>query len=144
LKPFLIVSLTRRLVSPHVNVGYQVNGKSYLASPSTREQLRLPSQAFISAGVEAALSPRSTVAFDILDQLIVHGQRTFFNTVSEGGTTYNTLSFPNQSRHEANASIGMKARIAQDLALTGNLLVRLNDAGLRARVVPLVGISYIF
>ena len=144
LKPFLIASLTKRFVSPHVNLGYQVNGKSFLASRSAREQVRLPAQAFVSVGVEGALSPRATVAFDILDQLIFHAQRTFFNTITEGGATYNTLAFPNQSRHEANASIGMKARVAGDLALTGNLLIRLNEAGLRARVVPLLGVSYIF
>jgi hypothetical protein len=143
-KPFVILSLTRRSISPHINVGYQVNGKSYLASRSAREQLRLPSQAFASAGVETAVSRRATIAFDVLDQLIVHGQRTFLQTVADAGTSYSTVSFPNRSRQEANASFGFKTRVAQDLSLTANLLVRLNDAGLRARVVPLFGLSYIF
>jgi hypothetical protein len=143
-KPFFIASLTTHSISPHINVGYQINGSSYLASRSARERLRLPSQAFVSAGVEAAVSRRATIAFDVLNQLIVHGQRSFLDTVSDAGTSYNTLSSPNRSRQETNASIGFKARLSQDLILTANVLTRLNDAGLRARVVPLFGLSYIF
>jgi hypothetical protein len=31
----------------------------------------------------------------------------------------------------------------QDVLLTGNLIFRLNDSGLRANVIPLIGLSYV-
>ena len=144
IKPFLIASLTKKFLSPHVNAGYQWNGKSFLGSSTGTEKVRLPGQLFYSAGAEASLSPRVTVAFDVLDQIIIHGRRTFVNTETISGTTYTTASFPNQSRHELNAATGFKARLGRDVVLTGNLLFRLNDSGLRSRVVPLVGLSYLF
>jgi hypothetical protein len=41
-------------------------------------------------------------------------------------------------------SLGLKYSPFGNFLVTGNLLVKLNDAGLRATVVPLVGISYSF
>ena len=39
---------------------------------------------------------------------------------------------------------GAKANPSSTLLITGNVLIRLNDGGLRSRFVPLVGISYTF
>jgi hypothetical protein len=43
-----------------------------------------------------------------------------------------------------NGSFGLKYRISHRLILTGNVLVKFNDSGLRASTVPLVGASYTF
>jgi hypothetical protein len=43
-----------------------------------------------------------------------------------------------------NGSFGLKYRLAKQLVLTGNVLVKFNDNGLRSTVVPLVGASYNF
>ena len=144
IKPFLIGSLTRKSVSAHINAGYQWNGKSFLGSSTGTEKERLPGQLFYATGVEASISPRFTTAFDLLDQIIINGRRTFLETETVGGTTFNTVTFPNLTRQELNASAGFKARLVGDVVLTGNLLFRLNDAGLRSRVVPLIGVSYLF
>jgi len=42
------------------------------------------------------------------------------------------------------ASLGAKVRLFRHLLVTGNVLLKLNDSGLRAKVVPLAGISYTF
>jgi hypothetical protein len=42
------------------------------------------------------------------------------------------------------ASVGGKVRLFRNLVATGNVLFKLNDSGLRAKVVPLGGISYSF
>ncbi len=42
------------------------------------------------------------------------------------------------------ASVGGKVRLFRHLLVTGNVLLKLNDSGLRAKVVPLAGISYPF
>jgi hypothetical protein len=143
-KPFLIASFTTKHVSPHLNAGYQWNGKSFLASSTLTEKERLPGQAFYSVGADSSLSPRVTVAFDVLDQIIIHGRRTFVGSQIIDGSAYTLLNFPNQTRQELNAAAGFKARLVGDVVLTGNLLFRLNDSGLRSRVVPLLGVSYLF
>ncbi len=143
-KPFLITSLSSKSVSPHVNAGYQWNGKSFLGSDTGTEKQRLPGQIFYTAGIDTSISHRFTLAFDVLDQIVVHGRRTFLDTPTIGGTTFATAAFPNLTRHEVNAAAGFKARLGRDVILTANLLFRLNHAGLRSRVVPLAGVSYLY
>lgn len=143
-KPFLIGSLTRKNVSAHVNAGYQWNGKSFLASSTGMEKEPLPGQAFYAVGAEASISPRFTAALDLLNQIIIHGRRTFLESGTVDGMPFNTITVTNSTGQELNASVGFKARLIGNMVLTGNLLFRLNDAGLRSRAVPLLGISYLF
>jgi hypothetical protein len=43
-----------------------------------------------------------------------------------------------------NASLGAKVRISDKFIVFGNALIKLDNGGLRARVVPLVGGSFSF
>jgi hypothetical protein len=65
----------------------------------------------------------------------------------------NTLSLPslanspNSSYNITNASMGIKVRpfrTVSRLVFTANVLVRLDDGGLRSKAVPLVGVGYTF
>jgi hypothetical protein len=144
IKPFVIASLTTKSVSPHINAGYQWNGKSFLGSADALTKERLPGQLFYTVGAEASLSRKLTAAFDLLDQIIIHGRRTFIHTETSGGASFSSVRFPNETRHEVNASAGVKVGLTENFVLTANLLFRLNESGLRSRVVPLVGVSYLF
>ena len=42
------------------------------------------------------------------------------------------------------ASLGAKVRVSDKFVFFGNVLIKLDDGGLRARVVPLVGASFSF
>jgi hypothetical protein len=42
------------------------------------------------------------------------------------------------------AALGAKVRLLRHLLVTGNVLLKLNDSGLRAKVVPLAEITYTF
>jgi hypothetical protein len=144
-KPFLIASLTNKFISPHLNAGFQWNGKSYLASQYPTEKRRLPSQLSYAAGFDASLSPRMTVAFDLLDQMVISGQRTLLQPLdTSDGNHYSQIYFADSTRNEFNASAGIKAQLIPRVLVTGNVMFRLNEAGLRARIVPLVGLSYLF
>jgi hypothetical protein len=143
-KPFLIVNYTNRAISPHLNAGFQWNGKSYLASPSSTSKQKLPSQAFYSAGVDVRASKRMTVAFEVLDQIVFNAPGLSLREQTVGTQTFRFVDFLNRTRHEVNGAGGLKVQITRDLVLTGNMLVRLNTAGLRTRVVPLIGLSYLF
>jgi hypothetical protein len=53
----------------------------------------------------------------------------------------------NQSYNVTNASMGIKMRPFASLSrlvFTANVLVRLDDGGLRSKAVPLVGVGYTF
>jgi hypothetical protein len=144
-KPFLIASLTNRVVSPHVNTGFQWNGSSYLASQYPTEKRHLPGQFFYAAGFDKTLSPRMTVSFDVLDQVIISGQRTLLRSFETADRSrYSAIYFDDLTRQEFNASTGFKAKVVSSLVVTGNVMFRLNQAGLRARIVPFLGVSCVF
>lgn len=143
-KPFLIASYTRGAISPHVNAGFQWNGNSLLASRATDAKEKLPNQAFFAVGGDVAMSKRATFAFDLLDQIVLNGPRLRFLGGNIGAAMLRIPDFPTQTRHELNGSAGFKIQVRPDIVLAGNLLFRLNDAGLRARVVPFLGLSYLF
>lgn len=144
-KPFLIASMTNKWISPHLNAGFQWNGSSYLASQYSTEKRRLPGQLFYSAGFDAPVSPKITAAFDFMDQVIISGQRTLLRPFqASDGSSYSEIYFDDITRHEYNASVGFKAKVVSAIVVTGNLLFRLNETGLRARIAPLLGVSYLF
>jgi hypothetical protein len=61
------------------------------------------------------------------------------------GTTHPDLGVrPSVDYNILNASIGLKYRLWRNLVITGNVLVKLDDNGLRSTTVPLVGASYNF
>lgn len=96
-------------------------------------------------GLDAGVTDRITVALDFLDQWIINGQRTFARSFTAADrNVYPTLIFPYESRHEYNGSAGVKVALPRDVQFTWNVLFRMNQAGLRARVVPMLGLSFVF
>jgi hypothetical protein len=163
-KPFGVVSYRAR-ISPHAEVGYEVNGKSILAgnfvalppnTPSTKGSL--PNRFLYIAGADVSVSRRLTGAFDI------YGQRLFGEpqlistpytdlgkcsdiacTVLTPGTVHPSLGANKGADFNiTNASLGLKFRPVGQLVITGNVLLKMDDGGLRSSAVPLVGVSYSF
>jgi hypothetical protein len=143
-RPFLIASATFGKISPHLNGGYQWNGRSFMASEIPGQKRHLPEQFFYAAGFDTPVSPRVTFAFDFLHQVVVDGQRSLLGPPPPGAGTVPAVTFIDQTRHEYNVSAGFKAEFKSGLFMTGNMLVPLNKAGLRARAIPTIGLSYLF
>jgi len=179
--PFAVFSYAAR-VSPHVNVGYQVNGNSYLAgtisppdsttTPTTPSRLtkgHLPNQFLYSGGVDVVLvKKRLAGTFDLIGQRVFNTTRAIVTTKpfrgpcgplgppvpQPGDANYctspapdvslATLTTPAGSFNITNASLGAKVRITDKFVIFGNALIKLDDGGLRAKVVPLVGASFGF
>lgn len=147
-KPFLAASYHGR-ISPHANIGYEWNGDSILAGDiSTGQKARLPNQFFYSGGVDVRAKSKLTLALDLLGQRVLSGERVKevpFTDVN--GVVHNDIpdiqTFKG-SFEEDDLSAGAKYAVYKNLLLTGNLLFELDDTGLRARVVPLAGLSYTF
>jgi hypothetical protein len=172
LKPFVIASVRAGKVSPHLNLGYQINGSSLLAgnflgynaggcedlgcfpNPNLPRKAHLPNNLTYAIGADVGATRKLTFAFDLLGQR-VYGSNiltpapAYVSTVPECAcsTVPAASSYPQSVVSIGNfnvlrGSAGFKAQIAKDLLLTVNALLPLNDDGLKSKVVPMVGLSY--
>ena len=158
-KPFGVFSYSAR-VSPHVELGYEVNGDSILAGNfvgGANTTGSLPNRFIYIVGADAAINKRLTAAFDLYGQHLSDSPRlvsTPFTdlgkcsdincTAPTAGTTHANVAGATTGSNLVDASFGVKVRAYGKLVVTGNVLVKLNDDGLRAKAVPLVGVGYSF
>lgn len=133
IEPFVVLSATYQRVTPHINLGYQLNGKSVLADdPVLGVKSRIPSQVPYAVGADIGVSKGVTVALDILGQEAIHAPRL------------SPTGFDRHSFNMTNGSVGCKLNPFGNFLLVANVLFKLNDGGLRSRIVPLIGVSYAF
>lgn len=129
-KPFIVLSATKARFTPHVNLGYERFGESILAGEIVTGQKRhIPSQFSYAAGADFGVNRRLTLDFDILGFESIHGDQ-FYPTVER------------RSFNVTNGAAGFKFNPVGNLLIVFNALFKMNDAGLRSKIVPLVGISY--
>lgn len=138
---------------------------SYIGAPFTATKDYLPDVFTWAAGAEVALGRHNTVIADLLGNQIgwIHG---IPNTVSETipglllptgpngdssgaavpgkGSATGLVSAGRVAFGQYYASLGYKARIVGNLVANFNILLRLDNNGLVARTVPLVGLGYSF
>ncbi len=168
-KPFVVWSYRSPYrIATHAFVGYETNGNSVLAGDiSTGKKARLPGQLAYSGGVDVWLARWFTTAFDIVGQQVFEGSRTSLTTLTEPqkcldpngncadppgfalARTDATLLQSTGTYNSTGASIGLKITpfpgdTRSRLQVTANVLLKLNEGGLRAKAVPLVGLSYTF
>jgi hypothetical protein len=168
-KPFAVFSYKAR-VSPHAEVGYEVNGGSTLAGnnlvPSGSAPVAkgsLPNRFLYIVGADVVITKRLTGAFDIYGQrlfsapeFVPQPYKDYGNcsgatnddavncVVYTPGTTHPDVAQKIADVNITSASLGLKFRAFSKLVFTGNVLLKLDDGGLRSRAVPLVGVSYSF
>ena len=65
-------------------------------------------------------------------------------TTPDGHTVATVTSNANGSYQVNSLAIGMKANPVKHLLVTANVTIKIGDGGLRAKVIPLAGISYSF
>jgi hypothetical protein len=149
IKPFLAASYRGR-ISPHFNLGFEYNGKSVLAgNVQTNAIGKLPNEFFYSGGVDAGVTKKLTVAADMLGTRLSSAQRfrsvPFVDAVD--GIAYPNVPQAAGYRDAVNTidfSIGAKYSPFGNFLVTGNVVIKANNAGLRANYVPLIGASYSF
>ena len=146
LKPWVAVSGRGKLITPHVNLGYQWNGSSPLAGDIfTGTVGHLPNQLTYALGFDAGINKRFSVAADVLGQEVFHAQavRPFTFTAANGAQFADNI-FVRENNNLTNGSVGFKVNPVGTLLVSFNVIFQMNDAGLRSRVVPLAGFSYTF
>jgi hypothetical protein len=145
--PFIAWSGHYGAISPHLNGGYQWNGDSILGGePGSGEAKDLPDLAQYSAGAVIEVHPRVTAAVDVLGRYIIDSPRLRLEEFHalDNRTVYPNITFTSGSFHEISAAAGVKINTFGRMLLNLNLLVRLNSAGLRDKISPLVGLEYAF
>jgi len=146
-QPFMVWSGVYGAVSPHMTVGYQWNGSSILGGdPGAGISRDLPDVGVYSAGAVFEIHPRVTAAVDVLGRYVMDSprvQRVDFHALN-GTSVFPNITFTSGSINELSAATGFKVNIVGRMLVTANLLMKLNDAGLRDKVSPLVGIEYAF
>lgn len=147
-KPFVILSFSQKVLSPHLNVGYQWNGKSVLAgNVVTGEKKSLPKQILYSGGVDIGVTPRITLALDVIGRRVLKSPRLQTETFHalQGGLTFPNIHFVQDADFNVtDGSAGLKINAGGRLLLDVNVLFKLDNGGLRDKVTPLVGFEYSF
>jgi hypothetical protein len=146
-QPFAAWSANYETFSPHVNFGYQWNGSSILAGDlDSGVAESLPDVAVYAVGAVVAVHPRVTAAVDLLGRYVIDTprvRRDEFHAL-DGQSIFPNITFESGDIHEVSGAVGLKINLAGRLLLNTNVLVRLNNAGLRDKISPLVGIEYAF
>src|SRR5215510_9728954 len=146
-QPFAVWSANYGAVSPHINFGYQYNGSSVLGGdPGTGVSQDLPDVGTYSLGAVVEIHPRVTAAVDVIGRYVIDSprlQRTDFHALN-GVSVFPNITFTSGSFNELSAAAGLKINAFGRMLITTNLLVTLNDVGLRDKVSPLIGIEYAF
>lgn len=146
IKPYFIYSRRGRLTQ-NINVGYQWNGSSALfTDPTTGEKQRLPSSLMYSGGVDFRVVKQFTLTGEYLGQMVFDGPRLRLTNVSIPGSAdpFKTVETFTGSYLMNNLGAGFKVNPFKGLLISASALIKLDSAGLRSKVVPLLGASYRF
>ncbi len=150
--PYAVLSYQAR-VTPHARLGYQFNtttvlNPNYNSAGNFTGNSGLPGGLQYDIGADAVLIKKvpTSLAVDFLGNYIVNSPvliPTMF-TIPAYGNQFNNLKPEENSYNSAQLSIGLKVKPWKNLVLYGNVLIQLNNVGLRSNPVPLAGISYTF
>ena len=145
-KPFVALTFRRARITPHLDLGFQWNSSSVLAGDifaGTRSHL--PNQITGAVGFDARLSKRVSFAFDVLGDEIFHTQSIKPQTfIAANGASFPDTVFFRNNIGVWNGSAGFKVNPVKSILVSFNALFEMNNAGLRSRIVPLIGVSHTF
>ena len=146
MRPFLAFSYLGR-VSPHANVGLQVNGNSILAGDVTTDtKAQLPNVVSYAAGVDVGVVRRLSLSADFLGQALQNEKKILLASPVPDftGGLHPDITVSTATINQESVAIGGKVSPVGRLLITANILVRVNDAGLHYKPAPLIGLSYTF
>jgi hypothetical protein len=148
-KPFLVLSFQYKRIAPHVNFGYQWNGRSVLAGdPATQLAEDLPDRFMLTVGFDAGITNRLSLAVDVLTDRVLDSPQleiTPFRVSGDFGSgVFEDIAFRSTSYLTSNGSAGVKLALSEGLLANFNVRFRIAGEGLADRATPLIGIEYTF
>jgi hypothetical protein len=147
-KPYVVFARGGRF-APHLNLAYQWNGNSSLATDSKNQANQLPGYFGYTLGADIGATKRLTVAADFVGQHYFNAAQVTTPRQLPAKVNNNSVSFSSidqaQGSYEFNyLALGMKANPWKYMVIQANIDIKVNDGGLRATVVPFFGVSYTF
>ena len=142
----------RARLAPHMKLSYQWNGNSQVMNLQAAPTTGLPGGLEYAAGADFKLIRSLTAAVDLLGNQFVNvpsftsSNPNLPGPAGQGGIP-KTIPFTTSTKltyTTANFSGGLKWSPKAHFLLYGNVLVQLNNVGLRSDPVPLFGIAYNF
>lgn len=135
-------------VSPHVNAAYTIAGTSAAADDPKTYVSAPPEEINYAAGADYALSPRATVAGDVVGRVLRKAGTLVWAPADFGGATfpnYQQFDFTaNKDLHLLLGSVGFKINPFKTMLFTGNVLFPLTKNGLTDRLTWMAGFDYSF
>jgi hypothetical protein len=147
-RPFMAASFGLGSLSPHVNLGYQWNGESLLAgNVVTGESQDLADEFAYAVGADLAAGQRLTLCADLVGRYVIDASRIATDTfvgLDAAGTHFPDIRFEEGSYNQASLALGLKANPVGRLLIVFNVLLKLDDHGLRDTATPLLALDYTF
>ncbi len=144
---FLVGSAAYGRVAPHVNIGYTISSPNDLVDPNgfpnTPFLVDPPNEFNVTGGVDFALTPRTTVAGDVLIRTLTSTERLKESASEVGGfREFRTVS--DERLTMSYGSLGVKFNAFENSLVTGNVLFPLSSGGLQDKMMVTLGIDYSF
>lgn len=142
----------RARLAPHLKLSYQWNANSQVMNLSSAPNTRLPGGLQYAAGADYKIVRSLTLAVDLLGNQFLNVPSFTLEPTSlpppsgSGGipSTIPGVQPANSTYTTADFSGGLKWSPKAHFLLYGNVLVQMNNVGLRSNPVPLFGIAYNF
>jgi hypothetical protein len=130
-------------ISPHVNIGYEFWSDSVPISAdgtvSAKDQFKF------AFGAEFKAHPLATVVIDVVGRSLRHAGSVGYQSFSgPGGSSIDALVALPEGVTQTALVPGIKVNVWKNTLLTGNLLTSLSNKGLRANIIPVVGLDWTF
>jgi hypothetical protein len=140
---FLLIGSTEMgRIGPHFNVSYAVAGDSSL------QDVDIPNEFGYTFGLDA-VAGKATLAFDIIGRTLIDAGRfgdtsRTFPLLGGGTVTRNEFARRDGNLNQVLGAAGIKFPVMEKLLITANALFSINDAGLKAKFIPVIGFEYVF
>jgi len=149
LHPFGAFSYRRKYLSPHVNLGYQMNGSSILAA-QTNTPKHLPNSLTYAGGVNVGVLRSLGLNLDVVGQTFFGQQNIFLGTVPPLNHPSTQCSYTSNTKCDTetlntnSVAIGGKYNPLRSLVISGSVLVKADNNALHYKPSPMLGASYTF
>jgi hypothetical protein len=140
-----IGSSTHGRISPHVNLGFTVAGDG--------DVVKTPNEVGFKAGVEFAAAPILTLSADLIGRSLLDAGKlglvdnvwAYQNAAGQNlTTTLREWEGQDGALNLMSMAVGGKFNVSGNALISANLLIALNNAGVTARVTPIIGMDFSF
>lgn len=142
-KVFMIASSAYNRLSPHVNFGYTLSSASKVAKDTNSPLLKPPDELNYVGGVDYVVSPRATVALDLVGRTQFKAGRLVDAAASFSSSYRQFEAHESDNLAQLLFAVGAKANLFSNLLVSGNVLLPMRKTGVTGTSF-VIGMDYSF